>query len=62
MNGLRVADIAGNDLNARKNFGWKQPQQAGVAARVVAHEGAHMCALGDQRFDQVTTDEATRAG
>ncbi len=59
---IRVAHVAGDDLNARPHAGLDRLQPAFPAARVIEDHGAYLVSGPDQAFDQVGADEAVGAG
>ena len=61
-NRLAVAQVTGNHFQAFGQFGGQKSQEARVAARVVAHKGAHTRTFCQQGFHQLTADEAACAG
>ena len=59
---MRIAHIAGDDLETAAHVRRRAVQPAPGAERIVQHEGAHVAARPDERFHDMRADEAVSAG
>jgi hypothetical protein len=62
VHAVRIADVAGEDLEPAGHVGCAAVEPAPGVERVVEDEGAHLLPGADQGLGQVRADEAVGAG